>query len=72
MANVYKIFMLQTELCARKTITNTTTATARLRLRKANVHQIYKNFSSLLLDVYLQLNMFWASSHPSSGAQQLQ
>jgi len=30
------------------------------------------NFSSLLLDVYLQLNMFWASSRPSSGAQQLQ
>jgi len=23
-------------------------------------------------DVYLQLNMFWASSRPSSGAQQLQ
>jgi len=30
------------------------------------------NFSSLLLDVYVQLNMFWASSRPSSGAQQLQ
>jgi hypothetical protein len=30
------------------------------------------NFSSLLLDVYLQLNMFRASSRPSSGAQQLQ
>jgi hypothetical protein len=30
------------------------------------------NFSSLLLDVYLQLNKFWASSRPSSGAQQLQ
>jgi hypothetical protein len=30
------------------------------------------NFSSLLLDVYLQLDMFQASSHPSSGAQQLQ
>ena len=29
------------------------------------------NFSSLLLDVYLQLNMFRASSYPSSGAQQL-
>jgi len=29
------------------------------------------NFSSLLLDVYVQLNMFWASSRPSSGAQQL-
>jgi hypothetical protein len=26
------------------------------------------NFSSLLLDVYIQLNMFWASSCPSSGA----
>jgi hypothetical protein len=30
------------------------------------------NFSSLLLDVYLQLNMFQASSRPLSGAQQLQ
>jgi hypothetical protein len=30
------------------------------------------NFSSLLLDVYIQLSMFWASSRPSSGAQQLQ
>jgi len=30
------------------------------------------NFSSLLLGVYLQLNMFWVSSRPSSGAQQLQ
>ena len=30
------------------------------------------NFTSLLFDVYLQLNMFRASSHPSSGTQQLQ
>jgi hypothetical protein len=32
------------------------------------------NFSRLLLDVYsyVQLNMFWGSSRPSSGAQQLQ
>jgi hypothetical protein len=30
------------------------------------------NFSSLLLDVYVQLNMLQASSRPSSGAQQLQ
>jgi len=30
------------------------------------------NFSSLLLDIYIQLNMFRASSRPSSGAQQLQ
>ena len=30
------------------------------------------NFSGLLLDVYVWLNMFRASSHPSSGAQQLQ
>jgi len=30
------------------------------------------NFSSLLFDIYLQLNMFRASSRPSSGAQQLQ
>jgi hypothetical protein len=32
----------------------------------------FNNFSSLLLDVYLQLNMFQASSRPSSEAQQLQ
>jgi hypothetical protein len=31
----------------------------------------YNNFSSLLLDVYLQLNTFRAFLHPSSGAQQL-
>jgi hypothetical protein len=30
------------------------------------------SFSSLLLDVYVQLNMFRASSRPSSGAYQLQ
>jgi hypothetical protein len=30
------------------------------------------NFSTFLLDVYVQLNMFRASSRPSSGAQQLQ
>jgi hypothetical protein len=30
------------------------------------------SFSSLLLDVYVQLNMFRAFSRPSSGAQQLQ
>ena len=30
------------------------------------------NFSSLLLEVYLQLNTFRVSSCPSSGAQQLQ
>ena len=30
------------------------------------------NFSILLLDVYVQLNMFRASSRPTSGAQQLQ
>jgi len=30
------------------------------------------NSSSLLLDVYVQLDMFRASSRPSSGAQQLQ
>ena len=29
------------------------------------------NLSNLLLDVYLQLSMFQASSRPSSGAQQL-
>ena len=32
----------------------------------------FNNFSSLLLGVYLQLNVFRASSRPSSGAQQLQ
>jgi hypothetical protein len=32
----------------------------------------YNNLSSLLLDVYLQLNMFRASSRPLTGAQQLQ
>ena len=32
----------------------------------------YKKFSSLLFDVYVQLNMFRVSSHSSSGAQQLQ
>jgi len=31
-----------------------------------------KSFSSLFLDVYVQLNMFRVSSRPSSGAQQLQ
>jgi len=31
-----------------------------------------KNFSSLLLDVYVQLNMFRASSRPSLGTQKLQ
>jgi len=30
------------------------------------------NFSSLLLDVYVQLNMFRASSRPSSVSQQQQ
>jgi hypothetical protein len=30
------------------------------------------HFSSILLDVYVQLSMFRASSHPSSEAQQLQ
>ena len=32
------------------------------------------NFSNLLRDVYsyVQLNMFWESSRPSSGAQQMQ
>jgi len=30
------------------------------------------NFSSLLLDIYVQLNTFRASSRLSSGAQQLQ
>jgi hypothetical protein len=29
----------------------------------------YNNFSNILLEVYLELNMFRASSRPSSGAQ---
>jgi len=32
----------------------------------------WNNFFNLLLDVYLQLNMFRTSSRPSSGAPQLQ
>jgi len=30
------------------------------------------NISSLLLDIYVQLNMFRVSSRPSWGAQQMQ
>jgi hypothetical protein len=37
-----------------------------------NQTTICNNFSSLLLDVYVQLNMLRASSRPSSGAYQLQ
>jgi len=32
----------------------------------------WNSFSSLLLDVYVQFKMFWASSRPTLGAQQLQ
>ena len=39
---------------------------------KVNQPTRCNNFSSLLFDVYVQLNMFRASSRPSSGAQQLQ
>ena len=47
------------------------------KLNKALLIQINQptrsnNFSILLLDVYVQLNMFRAFSRPSSGAQQLQ
>jgi hypothetical protein len=36
-------------------------------------HQLNATVSPVYyLDIYLQLNMFRASSHPSSGAQQLQ
>jgi hypothetical protein len=36
-------------------------------------HQLDATISPVYYaDVYLQLNVFWASSHPSSGAQQLQ
>jgi hypothetical protein len=50
---------------------------ARIKGRTQNVIQIDQltrcnNFSSLLLDVYVQLNMFRVSSRPSLGAQQLQ
>jgi len=38
---------------------------------KINQTTRYNNFSSLLFDVYVQLNMFRASSRPSPGAQQL-
>jgi len=34
---------------------------------KINQPTRYNNFSNLLLDVYLQLNMFRASSRPTSG-----
>jgi len=35
-------------------------------------HQLDATISPVYYpDVYLQLNMFWASSRPSSGAQQL-
>jgi len=37
-----------------------------------NQPTICNDFSSLLLDVYVQHNMFRASSRPSSGAQQQQ
>jgi len=42
-----------------------------------HTNQIYQqtrcnNLSSLLLDVYVQLSVFRASSRPSSGPQQLQ
>jgi len=38
------------------------------------INQPFKcnNYSSLLLNVYVRLNMFRASSRPSSGTQQLQ
>jgi len=38
----------------------------------SNSSKLANNFSSLLLDVYVWLNMFWALSRPSSGAQQQQ
>jgi hypothetical protein len=50
---------------------NITTSTT-VKIIQINPPTRCNNFSSLLLDVYLQLNMFWASSRPSSGAQQLQ
>jgi hypothetical protein len=48
------------------------TLTERVRSFQINQPTRCKNFSSLLLDVYVQLNMFRASSRLSSGAQQLQ
>jgi hypothetical protein len=33
---------------------------------------LMKKFIQFITDIYLQLNMFWVSSRPSSGAQQLQ
>jgi hypothetical protein len=43
-----------------------------MKLFQINERTRCNNFSSLLFDVYVQLNMFRAFSHPSSGAQQLQ
>ena len=50
---------------------------AHIKRSNLSAFQLYQptrgyNFSSLLLDVYVQLNMFRMSSRPSSGAQQLQ
>ena len=68
-------------VCASKNLTPfRRTVLLRFEVCKSVHHhtiQIYqptgcKNFSSLLLDVYVQLNMFRASSRPLSGAQQLQ
>jgi hypothetical protein len=42
------------------------------RIIQINQQTRCNNFSSLLLDVYVQLNMFRAFSRPSSGTQQLQ
>ena len=69
-------------------IANTRGMTEKVKARNSSTYALFRkkskkqiqinqptrcnNFSRLLLDVYLQLSMFRASSRPSSGAQQLQ
>jgi hypothetical protein len=55
-------------------ITHCPGITTKFSIIAIQIHQPTRcnNFSSLLLDVYVQLNMFQAFSRPSSGAQQMQ
>jgi hypothetical protein len=48
--------------------------TLKQRMCSLQINQPTKcnDFSSLLLDIYVQLSMFQVSSHPPSGAQHLQ
>jgi len=64
-----------TKMCRRNTFTDLKFKVCKsVHHRTIQINQPTRcnSFSSLLLDVYVQLNMFLASSHPSSGAQQLQ